>query len=118
MEIDVLFKRAVDMGASDLHLRVGLPPILRIDGRLKRQEDFPILIDADAMQMLEQIMSQEQRIRLFADKELDFSCAFGSQARFRVNVMWQRKCLVLLVVYCPSKCHQLMSWNYLRFVRT
>ena len=89
------------MGASDLHLRVGLPPILRIDGRLKRQEDFPILTDDDAMQMLEQIMSQEQRIRLFADKELDFSCAFGSQARFRVNVMWQRKMLSIACRVLP-----------------
>jgi len=101
MKIDALFKRAVDMGASDLHLRVGLPPILRIDGRLKRQEDFPILTDDDAMQMLEQIMSQEQKIRLFADKELDFSCAFGSQARFRVNVMWQRKMLSIACRVLP-----------------
>lgn len=53
MKIDVPFKRAVAMGASDLHLRVGLPPILRIDGRLKRQEDFPILANDDAIQMLE-----------------------------------------------------------------
>lgn len=38
-------------------------------------------------------MLQEQRTRLFADKELDFACAFGSQARFRVNAVWQRKVL-------------------------
>jgi twitching motility protein PilT len=101
MEIDVLFKRAVDRGASDLHLRVGLPPILRIDGRLKRQEDFPVLTNDDAMQILEQIMSQEQRIRLFADKELDFACALGSQARFRVNVMWQRRVLSIACRVLP-----------------
>jgi twitching motility protein PilT len=101
MEIDVLFKRAVDKGASDLHLRVGLPPILRIDGRLKRQEDFPVLTNDNAMQILEQIISQEQRTRLFADKELDFACALGSQARFRVNVMWQRRVLSIACRVLP-----------------
>jgi twitching motility protein PilT len=101
MEIDVLFKRAVDAGASDLHLRVGLPPILRIDGRLKRQEDFPVLTNDDAMQILEQIMSQEQRARLFADKELDFAYALGSQARFRINVMWQRRVLSIACRVLP-----------------
>jgi twitching motility protein PilT len=101
MEIEVLFKRAVDMRASDLHLRVGLPPILRIDGRLKRQEDFPILTNDDAMQILDQIMSPEQRSRLFADKELDFACAFGSEGRFRVNVMWQRKALSIACRVLP-----------------
>ena len=47
MEINSLFKRAVDMGSSDLHLRVGLPPILRIDGNLKRLEDLPIITNND-----------------------------------------------------------------------
>jgi twitching motility protein PilT len=93
MEIDLLFKRAVDMGASDLHLRVGLPPILRIDGHLKRQEDFPPLTNDDVMYMLEQIASGDQKAQLSSEKELDFACALDSVARFRVNAMWQRKTL-------------------------
>lgn len=93
MKIELLFKRAVDMGASDLHLRVGMPPILRIDGHLKRQDDFPVITNEDALEMLEQITSQEQRQRLFEEKELDFASAFGHTARFRINVMWQRKML-------------------------
>jgi twitching motility protein PilT len=101
MKIDVLFNRAVDMGASDLHLRVGLPPILRIDGRLKRQEDFPLLSNDDAMQILEQITSPEQRKRFSTEKELDFGGAFGSLARFRVNVMWQRKVLSIACRMLP-----------------
>jgi twitching motility protein PilT len=93
MKIETLFKRAIDMGASDLHLRVGLSPILRIDGRLKHQEDFPLLTNDDVVQMFEQITSVDQRTQLSAEKELDFACALDNKARFRINAMWQRKTL-------------------------
>jgi twitching motility protein PilT len=93
MKIETLFKRAIDMGASDLHLRVGLPPILRIDGHLKRQDDFPLLTNDDVMQMLEQITSTDQKTQLSSEKELDFACALDNTARFRINAMWQRKTL-------------------------
>jgi twitching motility protein PilT len=101
MEIDILFKRAVDMGASDLHLRVGLPPILRIDGRLLRQDDFPLLTTDDTMQILDKIASPEQKARLFAEKELDFAYALDFLARFRINVMWQNKALSIACRVLP-----------------
>ena len=53
MKIEILFKRAVETGASDLHLRAGLPPILRIDGKLRHLEEFPVLTDNEIKQMLE-----------------------------------------------------------------
>lgn len=93
MNIETLFKKAVEMGASDLHLRVGTIPILRIDGRLRRLEDYDVITDADAKEMLEQITTEQQRQSLLVDKELDFAHAFGNLARFRINVMWQRKTL-------------------------
>jgi len=101
MKIEQLFKRAVDMGASDLHLRVGLPPVLRINGHLRRQEDIPVLTNDDAMQMLEEIISPEQKARLLAEKELDFAGEFGFLARFRINVMWQRKMLSIACRVLP-----------------
>jgi twitching motility protein PilT len=101
MTIDSLFIRALEMKASDLHLRVGLPPILRIDSRLKRQEDFPPLTNDDVMQMLDQIVSKEQKAHLFAEKELDFAYALDFVARFRINVMWQRKALSIACRVLP-----------------
>jgi len=101
MEIDILFKRAVDMGASDLHLRVGLPPILRIDGRLLRQDDFPLLTTDDTMQILDKIASPQQKAQLFAEKELDFAYALDFLARFRINVMWQNKALSIACRVLP-----------------
>ena len=85
MNIETLFNLALDNGASDLHLRVGLPPILRIDGRLKHREDFPLLTNIDIKQMLDQITSQEQRDHLSQVKELDFSYELELKARFRIN---------------------------------
>ena len=91
MKIETLFERALEAGASDLHLRVSLPPILRIDGYLIPQADYPPLTNNDITQMLDQIISQEQKDRFSQDKELDFAYALDLKARFRINVMRQRK---------------------------
>ena len=91
MKIETLFELALETGASDLHLMVGLPPILRIDGRLIQQEDYPPLTNNDITQMLDQIISQEQKDRFSQDKELDFAYALDLKARFRINVMWQQE---------------------------
>ena len=91
MKIETLFMLALESGASDLHLNVGLPPILRIDGRLRKQNDYPLLTDSDISQMLDKIISAEQKARFSRDKELDFAYALDVKARFRINVMMQRK---------------------------
>ncbi len=91
MEIEELLKLLIDKGASDLHLRVGTPPVLRIDGRLVLLDDLPPVTDDDVLRMLEQITTQEQRDTFFRDKELDFAYTLGQLSRFRINVLWQRK---------------------------
>src|SRR4029078_7654319 len=47
MELNLLLRRAVELGASDIHLKVGVPPILRRDGALSPLEDTAILLDTD-----------------------------------------------------------------------
>jgi twitching motility protein PilT len=93
MKIETLFKLAIDTGASDLHLRVGLPPILRIDSHLERQKDFVPLTNGDILDMLEQIATPKQQQRFSQEKELDFAYPLDCQARFRVNVMVQQQTL-------------------------
>src|SRR5512147_3212948 len=90
MDIKVLLEKAALSGASDLHLRVGLPPVLRIDGRLFRQEDLPEITEEDAEHMLGQVTRQEQRERFYLEKELDFAYVIEGLARFRLNAMLQR----------------------------
>src|SRR3972149_5900311 len=90
MRIDDLLKRAVERGASDLHLVVTSPPALRIDGNLVLQEDLPPLNVEDVELALEQVSTEDQRLAF--DKEHELDCAYDAPglARFRVSAMSQR----------------------------
>ncbi|CAN5648125.1 type IV pilus twitching motility protein PilT [soil metagenome] len=80
---------AVDAGASDLHVTVGLPPMVRLSGSLQRM-DYPPLTPVDTLELIHEVLSDEQRGRLENDWELDFGYALPHKARFRVNVYYQR----------------------------
>jgi twitching motility protein PilT len=101
LKIETLFELALQTRASDLHLNVGLPPILRIDGRLIKQNSYNLLTNNDIAQMLDQITSEEQKERFSQDKELDFAYALDLKARFRINVMRQRKTLSIACRMLP-----------------
>jgi twitching motility protein PilT len=75
--------------ASDLHLRVGRPPVLRIHGELLETE-LPIIRPDDAKRCAEQILSPRQREQLAERKELDFAIGVQGLGRFRVNLFQQR----------------------------
>jgi len=90
MDIKSLLQLTVERKASDLHLIVGSPPSLRVDGVL-----FPIpnesILTPDAMlELLKGSLTAEQLERLSVNKEIDLSLAFSEQARFRVNIYTQR----------------------------
>ena len=85
-----LLKLVVDKGATDLHLKVPSPPVLRIDGVLMPQEGLPPLTPEHIQAIFEQITTQEQRAAFYADRELDFAYSVPGLARFRVNVLQQR----------------------------
>jgi twitching motility protein PilT len=92
MELNPLLRRAVELGASDIHLKVGLPPILRRDGALSPLEDCPILTDKD-MDALIEIVGKRSPERLAAFKQvgdLDIAYQDGDLPRFRVNAFKQR----------------------------
>ena len=85
VHVDDLLGELVDCSGSDLHICVGAPPIMRVDGQLiplKYQEITP----GDAQRLIYQILTDEQIRRFEADFELDFSYAMGKAARFRANV--------------------------------
>ncbi|MFU8796196.1 MAG: type IV pili twitching motility protein PilT, partial [Dehalococcoidia bacterium] len=85
MEVEKLLKLMVNKGASDLHLTVPSPPVLRIDGELVPQDDLPILSAGDVEAVLEQVATQEQREAFDSEWELDLAYAVPGLARFRVN---------------------------------
>jgi twitching motility protein PilT len=79
----------VELGASDLHVTAGLPPMVRVDGRV-RPLDYPTLTSNNTRDMMYDVLSTDQRQRLENNWELDFSYAVPHTARFRVNVYFQK----------------------------
>ena len=84
MLIEELLEKLVEDGGSDLHISSGLPPAVRIDGKLQRY-DYPPLSSDDVETLLFPMLSNEQRRKLEQEWELDFSYGIEGLSRFRVN---------------------------------
>src|SRR5438105_14446793 len=87
--IDDLLRELVTREASDLHIKAGHPPVMRIHGTLVRT-DYPPLSEEDANNLLRSILSEERWARLEGFKELDLSYQVEGLSRFRVNMFWHR----------------------------
>src|ERR1035437_3422310 len=85
VEMSELLQLVVDEGASDLHLAVGAPPILRINGGLLRL-DLPSLTPEDTERLMKSITSDDHQQRVRQNGGTDFGFSFSTQARFRVSV--------------------------------
>jgi twitching motility protein PilT len=104
-KIDAFLKAAADMGASDLHIAVGAPPMMRQYGQLKKfkyQDITPQISQA----LLYEILSPAQRAELEKNWELDFAYEVPGLARFRSNAFHQRKgidlCFRIIKTTLPS----------------
>jgi len=90
MNVKELLRLMAEREASDLHLRVPAPPMLRVDGELLATDGLPRMGPADVEEAFRQITSESQRARFYGELELDFAYSVPGLARFRVNVMQQR----------------------------
>jgi len=101
--IDRLLERMVASGASDLHVSVPSPPILRIEGRLVAQKDLPPVQPRDVQDVFDSISTEKQREAFDRDLELDFAYSLPGRARFRVSAMRQRGSVSLAFRFVPFK---------------
>ncbi|MGA0839589.1 MAG: type IV pilus twitching motility protein PilT [Pseudomonadales bacterium] len=90
MEITELLAFSVAQGASDLHLSAGLPPMIRVDGDIRRI-DVPALSHSDVHALVYDIMNDRQRKEFESALEADFSFDVPALARFRVNAFNQNR---------------------------
>jgi len=90
MQIDQLFKTAVKKNASDLHLLVGKPPILRVDGTLCEIPGLPELNAKTTQELVFSILSEKQQKKFVEERELDVSYEIAGLSRFRVNLHWEK----------------------------
>ena len=91
--IDDLLEHVVVRGASDLHVTVGSEPVIRVNGRLERLEEFERLTPEETQRMLYRILSTEQQKHFEINRQIDISYSIPGLARFRVNVYFQRQSL-------------------------
>ena len=103
LRIEVLLEEVVKRRASDLHLQVGLPPMIRVDGALSPIAGFNPLDEQQVEMLVFSILAEDQRQILMKDKEFDFSFAFGSLGRFRVNAFHERGNLAAALRLIPTE---------------
>ena len=103
VKIETLLEACIKHGASDLHIQVGLPPILLIDGSLVPIPNTPILTTEIVDTLIFSTLDSMQRETLAKDKEFDYSFAFGEIARFRVNAFNEKGHLAAAFRLIPIK---------------
>lgn len=102
MTMHDLLQMIVDRGASDLHIVVGSPPSIRVNGELIGVEGVPPLTSEHTKILIESLMTDEQRNLYEVNKEIDFSYTFESQGRFRVNAYTQQGSQAAALRLIPS----------------
>jgi twitching motility protein PilT len=115
--IDDLARRLVDMGGSDLHLKVDVPPVVRVNGLLSYLEGYEALRKEDAEAILEEIIPDNLRGEFEREGEADFSYEVPELGRFRVNAFKQRGAISIAMRYIPFGVPRLEDLNVPGVVR-
>jgi twitching motility protein PilT len=101
IDVKKMLSKAIEEGASDVHINIGMPPIMRINTELKAM-DVPAITDEEAKQMV-LAMSNEQKFKTFEEKmDFDFSTTIDDGHRFRVNAHFQRETIALSFRVIPN----------------
>jgi twitching motility protein PilT len=103
MNINDLLKIAVERKASDLHLKVGSHPVIRIDGELTGLDELKRLMQEDTIAMAFSIMNARQKQRFKEELELDIAYSVPGLGRFRCNVFQQRGSVGLVLRVIPAR---------------
>lgn len=101
--IEVLLEEVIKRKASDLHIQVGLAPMLRVDGSLVAVQGAGPLNEEGVEGLIFSILDDDQKQILLKDKEFDFSFAFGDLGRFRVNAFHERGNMAAALRLIPNE---------------
>ena len=102
VQLDDLLDRVVRLGGSDLHLTVGSPPAVRVQGDLRRMEGLPPLNGSDVRRLVLGMLTERQRQRFLDDGELATSHAIPGKGRFRVSAFVQRDSVGAVLRLVPA----------------
>ncbi len=112
MTLNEILTAAVQKGASDVHLKAGLVPVIRKHGKLRPLfAEHPPISNTELEQMISEIMDEEQAKAFRARKELDLGYGVSGLGRFRVNIFKQRGTIRLVIRNVPHKVPTLQELN-------
>jgi twitching motility protein PilT len=101
LSLRVLLQEMIQRGASDLHITVGNPAKLRVDGDLANSRNAQVLTPKDTLSIAYSILTENQKKRFEVEDELDFSFGVQNLSRFRGNVYKQRGCVAMAIRQIP-----------------
>jgi twitching motility protein PilT len=102
VHIDRLLETVIRVNGSDIHLHVGRPPVIRIDGRLRSLETKS-LEPEDTVALMKSVTPERNQQELQEEGGTDFGFAFGDKGRFRVSVFRQKGNISMVLRLIPSK---------------
>jgi twitching motility protein PilT len=111
LKINELLQMVAQQGGSDLHLSVGRPPTIRIDGKLYPISGEKKLTAGEIEDLSKAVLSEEQWMRLQKERQIDFSIDLAEKARFRSNIFFQRGSLAAAFRLITSKIRTLEELN-------
>ena len=111
MDLRELLKIAVERKASDLHIKVGSPPVIRVDNRLIPLTEKPRVSQEEALRMISSVMNEEQRETFKAKHEIDLAYSVQGLGRFRANVFQQRSTIGMVMRVIPMKIDSIEELN-------
>ena len=96
-EIRDILMEATNANASDVHITVGIPPKMRVNGELVTMDKYPRIMPKDTEEIRDQIMNEEQRKAFEERGEYDMSFSIPNISRFRLNTYKQRGSVALAI---------------------
>jgi len=111
MDINELLKAATERKASDLHFKVGNPPIVRVDGKLQPLEQYPKIAQEDVVTLAFSVMNTGQKQRFKDHNEVDLAYSAPGLGRFRVNIYQQRGSIGMVCRVIPTKILTITDLN-------
>lgn len=103
MDIDELLKIAIERDASDLHLKAGNYPIIRVHGNLIPLTSYPRLTSRDTFELADQLMSDYQKVRLKEELDIDLAYSLPGFGRFRGSIFYQRGTIAIALRIIPME---------------
>lgn len=111
MDLDETLTKALELGASDVHLKVPLPPVTRINGVLSPIRGADRLTPEEVKRVALSVMNERQREIFTKTKELDMAYSLSKVARFRVNVFSQRDSIAMVFRAIPTEPPMIRDLN-------